>query len=247
MYQEKDIVRVAKRDGNKKRTFLVVNLLQGKHAPASPTKALEMFSALAGEVRKACEGERLLVVGFAETATAIGAALAVELNCAYIQTTRENVGDVEYLYFTESHSHATEQKLVQEDMDAILSRVDRVVFAEDEVTTGNTILKIVNILRARAPKQLAFSAASLLNGMDEESAGRYQAEGIDTHYLVKTSQEDFSEKAASFRGDGEYHELIPEVSEGNGLGKEWDYISLTKESAGHFAGATEDCSYINTD
>lgn len=115
-----------------------------------------MMDALAIKVRLAYPGERLLLAGFAETATAIGARLAVKLNTGYIQTTREQIPDVEYLYFTESHSHAVEQKLVKDDLDANLHRFDRVVFVEDEVTTGNTIFKIVQILKKLIQENFVF-------------------------------------------------------------------------------------------
>ena len=43
IYNKEDLVKVAKRDNNNKRTFLLVNPLQGKHIPVSPTAALELF------------------------------------------------------------------------------------------------------------------------------------------------------------------------------------------------------------
>ena len=77
MYNETELVRIARRENNTKRTYLVVDPLQGKHVPVSPTKALNLFSDLADEVRDEYADETLLVVGFAETATAIGAQVAV--------------------------------------------------------------------------------------------------------------------------------------------------------------------------
>ena len=64
-------------------------------------------------------------MGFAETATAIGARLAVRLHAYYIQTTREQIPGVSYLYFTEAHSHAAEQKLVKKVLNASLQRLLR--------------------------------------------------------------------------------------------------------------------------
>ena len=108
IYQEQDLVTVAKRENNTKRNYLIVNRRQGKHIPVCPKEALEMFSALADIVRQAYRNERLLIIGFAETATAIGAAVAVELGQYYIQTTRENVEGVDdYVYFTDSTSART--------------------------------------------------------------------------------------------------------------------------------------------
>lgn len=149
MYLESDLVRIGKRENNKKRNYLVVNRLQGKHIPVLPSEALSMFDALAEIIEKEYSGEKLLLIGFAETATAIGAEAAIKLGAQYIQTTRETVHGVSYLFFSESHSHATEQKLVREDIDKFVGGVDRIIFIEDEVTTGNTILNIVNIMEDR--------------------------------------------------------------------------------------------------
>lgn len=71
MYTE-NIIAIAKRENNAKRKFLVVNKYQGKHVPVSPDLPFKMFSALADLVAERCKGERLLLIGFAETATTIG-------------------------------------------------------------------------------------------------------------------------------------------------------------------------------
>ncbi len=204
MYKEEDLVRIAKRENNKKRTYLVVNALQGKHIPVEPQKAFSMFQELADTLREDYTQERLLLIGFAETATAIGAAVAVELGTKYIQTTREIIPDVEYMFFSEEHSHATEQKLVQNDMDSIIEEIDRIIFIEDEVTTGKTILNIIQILEKQYPKKIKFSVASLLNGMDENALRIYAEQNIKLHYLVKTNHEPYSEIADSFAGNGAY-------------------------------------------
>ena len=47
MYTEKELVRIARRENNNKRNYLVVNRLQGKHIPVRPCEALAMFRALA--------------------------------------------------------------------------------------------------------------------------------------------------------------------------------------------------------
>ena len=46
-YQQKDLVRIAKRENNTKRSYLVVDPLQGKHVPVEPSKALNLFKSLA--------------------------------------------------------------------------------------------------------------------------------------------------------------------------------------------------------
>lgn len=210
MYQESELVRIARRDNNPKRNFLVINRRQGKHVPASPKEALEMFQDLAQQVKTAYKEEKLLLVGFAETATAIGATLAVELNTFYMQTTREEIPGVSYFYFSEAHSHATEQKLIREDVERVIDKVDRIVFVEDELTTGNTILNIVDILEKQYPGKVKFAVASLLNGMDKQSLDVYQNRNIEVHYLLKVEHSEYTELAKSYMGDGIYHK--PEVT-----------------------------------
>lgn len=205
MYTEKDLVRVAKRENNTKRNYLVVDPLQAKHVPVSPSKTLKLFTALADTVKGKMQSEKVLVVGFAETATAIGAQVAVSLGMNYMNTTREPVPNVEYMFFSEEHSHASEQKLIKNDVDAAVSEgVDTILFVEDEVTTGNTILNIVNILEKTYPDKLKYAVASLLNGMKAEHMEKYAARNIELFYLVKTNHDPYIDIADRFACDGIY-------------------------------------------
>ena len=209
-YQQKDLVRIAKQENNTKRNYLVVDPLQGKHVPVEPSKALNLFKSLAEKLQGKYEGERLLLIGFAETATAIGAQAAITLGTKYIQTTREVIPDARYLFFSEAHSHATEQKLVKDDIDRVINDIDRIVFIEDEVTTGNTIMNIIKIITKEYQKKIKFAVASLLNGMTEESLKIYQDEKIELHYLVKTDHSGYGAVAEQYRCDGLYICAIPE-------------------------------------
>lgn len=214
MYKEEDLVAVAKRENNNKRKYLVVNKKQGKHIPVRPGESLEMFHALADMLRQEYGNEVLLLIGFAETATAIGASAAIELHSYYMQTTREKIPGVEYLYFSESHSHATEQKLVKDDLDSVIDIADRVIFIEDEVTTGNTILSIIDIMEKVYQRKIPFSVASLLNGMNLEDWKKYSDRGIRLHYLVKTRHDTYTEKAEGYEGNGAYLEAdlgVPDI------------------------------------
>lgn len=209
-YQQKDLVRIAKRENNTKRNYLVVDPLQGKHVPVTPSAALNLFKNLAAKLQGKYEGERLLLIGFAETATAIGAQAAITLGTKYIQTTREVIPDARYLFFSEAHSHATEQKLVKDDIDRVINDIDRIVFIEDEVTTGNTIMNIIKIITKEYQKKTKFAVASLLNGMTEEYLKIYQDEKIELHYLVKTDHSGYGAVAEQYRCDGLYICAIPE-------------------------------------
>ena len=83
IYENSELMQVAKRENNTKRIYLLVNPLQGKHIPAIPSQVMELFEQLSQCLQRDCKGERLTVIGFAETATAIGAGAA--LGCPQAQ------------------------------------------------------------------------------------------------------------------------------------------------------------------
>ena len=139
MYEK--MIAIAKRENNPKRDFLIVNKFQGKHIPVSPTKAIDLFSKLAEKIKTS---KNSLVIGFCETATAIGFQIAKELKLPYIHTTRENYADSDAMFFSEEHSHATEQKLLKDGFDEIIDKLEEIIFVEDEITTGKTVLNIID-------------------------------------------------------------------------------------------------------
>ncbi len=218
LYTEKELIRIAKRENNNKRKYLLVNSLQAKHIPSVPDKTLAMFDELAKVLTDRYKNKKVLAVGFAETATAIGARVAIKINCMYIQTTREDIKDVEYLYFTESHSHAEEQKLVKTDLDRVISKIDCIIFMEDEVTTGNTIMKIVNIIKDTYKiysQNIKFAVASIVNGMDEKALNIYRENNIDINYIVKTDNSKYTNIAESFENNGKYITNLDEIQAPN--------------------------------
>ncbi len=199
-YLEEELVAIAKREKNVKRNYLVVNRLQGKHIPVKPEKALEMFDSLAEVVLQKMQKKKILVIGFAETATAIGSEVAIKTKSFFMQTTREEIEGVEYFYFSEVHSHAAEQKLVKTDLDRIIYEIEEIVFVEDEITTGNTILNIVReIKRGYSERKISFSVASILNGMDEMAIKSFKEEKISYFYLVKTDHRLYGKRAEQFK------------------------------------------------
>lgn len=202
-------ISIAKRENNSKRNFIVVNKDQCKHVPTSPTSAINMFNALTEVVKNDLsdfDAEKTLCIGFAETATAIGAGVSSSLGCKSMQTTRENLGNVTYLDFEETHSHATQQRVVKDDLDLCISNgIDRIIFVEDEVTTGNTILSIINLIKTTYPsEQFKFGVASLINSMNAEHTKVYEDNGISIHFLEKTNNEGYSTISNSYENNGDY-------------------------------------------
>ena len=194
-YREQDILRLARRYQNTKRAYLLVNPLQAKHIPASPSAALTMMETLGSCVRKISSSSRL-VIGFSETATAIGAACAKALgtNCFYLQTTREPLPEVtDWIVFSEEHSHATQQKLCSEHLAARLAASQGLVFVDDELSTGKTVRNLVARLRSAFPTlKLPMTAASLINRMDAVNAAQMAAEGITTVSLLTLPATDYA-------------------------------------------------------
>ena len=208
MFELDDLIRVAKRENNFRRKYLYVNPLQGKHMPVSPGIALDLFSGLREKLISRYPGERLMVIGFAETATAIGSSLAYGgVNVSYyVSTTREDLSGAAYLVFAEAHSHAPEQRLALNGFAEVLGapageqdgiaagrfdrKVARIVFAEDEVTTGNTIMNLVRLIREKwGSASPEFGIVSVLNSMTDARLSEFAAQGVPCDYLFRIPYE----------------------------------------------------------
>lgn len=168
-------LKIAKRNSAvATRAYVVVNPLLAKHLPVQPSDSLKYFSQLGEKVAAACKGGRVLVVGFAETATAVGMAVASMIdNAVYVHTTRENMPPHKLvMQFTEDHSHAKNQELYLSDEYRDLSLFDILVFVEDEITTGKTILNFLGNLNWKG--KLIVSAL-VFNGFDTHIFSEYDA------------------------------------------------------------------------
>ncbi|MCH5204531.1 MAG: phosphoribosyltransferase domain-containing protein [Oscillospiraceae bacterium] len=191
-YTPENVLKIAKRVNNTKRSYLLVNPLQAKHIPVSPKRALEMMRSL-GNMLYGKYPEAKLVIGFAETATAIGAAACESFtdDCVYIHTTRESFGG-EFVYFSEEHSHAVEQKLYASGLDELIRKTPQIIFIDDELSTGKTLINIAERLKKEFPcaEEKEFIAASILNRISEENEARLLCEGIKCEQLVKLPNED---------------------------------------------------------
>lgn len=200
-YTKETTLRVAKRYRNAKRAYLLVNPLQAKHMPVSPTEALTMMRTLGEGLRQEFPGARL-VLGFAETATALGAAVASRLgpDCAFLTTTREAGEGPGWVRFLEEHSHAAEQKLWGGDLDALLQETDTVLFVDDEISTGKTLRNMVAQLTRRWPAlgEKTLVAASLLNRVTPEQEKALADAGINCRCLVRLPQEDHTAQVADW-------------------------------------------------
>ena len=204
-YNEKELLRIAKRINNNKRNYLLVNPTQAKHVPVSPTKALDMMSALGHKVKKFYPDSNL-VIGFAETATAIGGVVAHSLseNCNYIHTTRENVDNVDnYIFFSEEHSHATEQKLDADNLTQLFDQTSTIILVDDEYSTGKTLINIINQLKQRFSqiKNKKIVAASIINRLSDENMQYMSDNQVDMVWLLKIDNSKYVDAANEINPD----------------------------------------------
>lgn len=201
-YSEKNTLRLAKRYNNPKRSFLLVNPLQGKHIPVSPSESLQMMNCL-GKLLAEKYSRSKLVIGFAETATAIGAQVSACMpeGCLYIQTTRESPNVKEWLCFEEEHSHASEQKISADFLSQHIADSEQIIIVDDEFSTGRTLINIVSILKKHFPELAGkqFIAASINNRVNEENMKLVQSAGISFEYLVKLPQDDYEKNVQGFQ------------------------------------------------
>lgn len=218
-YTAADTLRLARRVNNTKRNYLLVNPLQGKHLPVSPRAALKMMWTLGTQLAEEFPNTAL-VIGFAETATAIGAMAAscFGKDCVYVHTTREPLPEGSAVLFREEHSHAVEQALYCWEMEQWLDWTETVIFVDDELSTGRTLINMVEQLAGRFPmlRKKRLVAASILNRLTPENEARLEAAGIASRYLVKLPEEDYTEAAARFS--------VTEAEEPEAPPREWEYI-----------------------
>ncbi|MGY3336084.1 hypothetical protein ACVW0K_002183 [Streptomyces filamentosus] len=142
---------------NPKRAHLLVSSVLGKHVPQHPSVVYGSGLGLGLRVREllgAEEAGRAVVLGYAETATALGHAVADGLGTApYLHSTRRPVPGVATAGgFEESHSHATSHLLLPEDPE-LLAGEGPLVLVDDEFSTGNTVLNTIRGLHERYPRE----------------------------------------------------------------------------------------------
>ena len=175
---------------NLKRAQLIVSTVLAKHIPARPSAVRAAGLLLAAQVHQAqgaksaeLSGELLTdpmlsaevdrtavglltgapaVIGFCETATALGHLVADAFSDAvYVHTTRRPDPQLPtMLGFDEEHSHAVEHHL--QPAEAIRDEASVVVLVDDELSTGTTALNTVEALESLRPGR-SYVVAALLD------------------------------------------------------------------------------------
>lgn len=156
---------------NPRRAHLVVSRVLAKHIPVPAPAVLAAAGDLAGLVAAALGREREpLVLGFCETATALGWQVADVLRApVYAHSTRRPGPAV--LDFREDHSHAADHAL-QVAPDA-LADPRPLVLVDDELTTGATALNTIEALQRRWPRA-DYVVAALLDLRNPSARGDFE-------------------------------------------------------------------------
>ena len=178
LWRKRTVIKIALRDSQTAtRPYVLLNPLLAKHLPVTPSHSLKYFALLGAKVAAVCKEERVLVIGFAETATALGAVVAAAIdNAVYVHTTREKLPDHQLVAdFREEHSHAKNQTLYLKGVWKNLNQYDRIVFVDDEITTGKTIL---NFLQSTQWNGKITVSALVFQGFDETAFAQYKAEFV---------------------------------------------------------------------
>lgn len=117
-----------------------------------------------------------VVVGYAETATALGHCVGAALGVPSLHSTRRPVaGVVPAAGFAEEHSHATEHLLLPHDP-RFLADAGTVVLVDDEISTGKTALNTVRALHADRPRD-RYVVAALVDLRSPDDQERFAALG----------------------------------------------------------------------
>ncbi|MBY0145377.1 phosphoribosyltransferase family protein [Neobacillus niacini] len=186
---------------NKKRSFLFVSKVLGKHLPIYPQKGLLTAALLAARYAESIKGSNCqftnefirtfsqkdpqfksiafiqksinpVIIGFAETATALGHAF---FDCfesgEYFHTTREEITSLTpSITFEEEHSHATSHRCY-----IPLNMIDNereIILVDDEMTTGKTAVNIIQSIQAQFPRK-EYTVVSILDWRSEENKQQF--------------------------------------------------------------------------
>ena len=145
---------------NPRRAHLLVSTVLGKHVPTAPSVVEDAGLALGHLVPDGAP--ETLVLGYAETATALAHCVGRALGTPVLLSTRRRVpGYDSVVGFEEEHSHATSHFVLPSDT-SMLTSARRIVLVDDELSTGRTV---INTIRSIAAAYLCreFVVASLVD------------------------------------------------------------------------------------
>tara|TARA_R110001583_G_scaffold49730_3_gene155696 strand:+ start:3928 stop:5007 length:1080 start_codon:yes stop_codon:yes gene_type:complete len=172
---------------NPKRHFIIINKLIGRYTPTAPKVMRETYEQLVDQIKA---GESSYVVSLAEAATGLGAGVADSLskrqkNVFFQHTTRQKVDAELWFSIDEQHSHAVSHLFYKPKSDLLkaISQVKRLIIVDDEITTGQTIKKLLNKLVSYLPNLEEIVITSIINLGGAESLLKTSDFGLPIRYV----------------------------------------------------------------
>jgi hypothetical protein len=161
---------------NAKRGFLFLSKVLGKHWPVTPQRMAEIHESLAAGVPE-LPGP-VVFISMAETGIGLGQGMFEAWQRAhpdqpalFLHTTRYRVGDEPLIEFEEAHSHAPRQFLhwpADPAQRALFAGMRSLVLVDDEASTGNTFVNLLNACREVQPDISHLHLAVITNFMGEQ-------------------------------------------------------------------------------
>lgn len=160
------LIDVALRN-NRKRRFLFVSKVIGRHIPTRPHELTNVANDLATQLKRHLMDEATVLFGMSETATTIGQAVFREWHSLggsgiYLESTRHRTNGEVAFSFSEGHSHATQHLIHLPEEGGFVTdtftSAPQMVIVDDEATTGNTALSLANAFNEWRARNLFPSA-----------------------------------------------------------------------------------------
>lgn len=167
---------------NPRRLYLFVSKVLGKHWPVKPSVMRAVQRRLAGKI--AGLPGPLLVIGMAETATALGRGVAEEAalqtgraDILYWQTTRYLLSHHLAFSFDECHSHAPDHAvyLPGPALLPLLQTARTLVLVDDEISTGRTLVELARAYFQLNPRIERVALVCITNWLPEERQRQIEA------------------------------------------------------------------------
>lgn len=191
MHALDDLFEMAERR-NPKRAFLFVSKVLGRHIPVTPGIMRSVYRQLAEQFPTLDRGP-VLFIGMAETAVGLGAGVFDELRQrvaepVYLTSTRHPVEGDLLCEFKENHSHATDHLIYLPDDAELRRRVVEartLVLIDDEATTGNTFINLLEALQNAGLTHLTNVMAVTLTDWSGDALARRCTLPLQTVSLIQ--------------------------------------------------------------
>lgn len=161
---------------SRKRGFVFVSKVLGKHFPVRPSTMSDVHERLAGKL-KDLPGP-VTWIAMAETATALGQGVYEAWrrgrnrdDSLFLHTTRYRLHRPLALDFEESHSHATRHFLYEPSdpgLAVLFRQATTLVLVDDEISTGRTLAKLAAAYRRVNPRLRSVRVVSITDWLGQQ-------------------------------------------------------------------------------